>query len=102
MMIRRKAFESLGGFDERFFLYWEDADFCFRLKGAGWSVVYNPGERVTHLTGRSSVKAHRRSLLAFHRSAYLYYATHVVPSPWHPARWFARVALTARAWWRMR
>jgi GT2 family glycosyltransferase len=73
MMIRREAFESVEGFDERFFLYWEDADFCFRLKRAGWSVVYNPGTGVTHLTGRSSAKAQRRSLVAFHRSAYLYY-----------------------------
>jgi hypothetical protein len=73
MMIRREAFDAVDGFDEQFFLYWEDADFCFRLKRAGWSVVYNPGERVTHLTGRSSARAQRRSLLVFHRSAYRYY-----------------------------
>jgi GT2 family glycosyltransferase len=73
MMIRREAFESVEGFDERFFMYWEDADFCFRLKRAGWSVVYHPGGRVTHLTGRSSARAHRRSLVAFHRSAYRYF-----------------------------
>ncbi len=73
MMVRREAFESVGGLDEQFFLYWEDADFCLRLKRAGWSVVYNPGERVTHLTGRSSAKARRQSLLAFHRSAYRYF-----------------------------
>lgn len=73
MMVRREAFEAVDGFDERFFLYWEDADFCLRLRRAGWSVVYNPGERVTHLTGRSSARAQRRSLLAFHRSAYRYF-----------------------------
>jgi len=38
----------------------------------------------------------------FHESAYRYYATHVVPSPWHPARWLARVALPLRGWWRGR
>jgi GT2 family glycosyltransferase len=73
MMIRREAFESVEGFDERFFMYWEDADFCLRLKRAGWPVVYNPRESVTHLTGRSSARAHTRSLLAFHRSAFLYF-----------------------------
>jgi GT2 family glycosyltransferase len=73
MMIRRDAFESVDGFDEHFFLYWEDADFCFRLKRAGWSVAYNPCVGVTHLTGRSSATAERRSLVAFHRSAYHYF-----------------------------
>jgi GT2 family glycosyltransferase len=73
MMIRREAFLSVGGFDERFFLYWEDADFCFRLKRAGWSTVYNPEVAVTHLTGRSSVTAQTPSLIAFHRSAYRYF-----------------------------
>jgi GT2 family glycosyltransferase len=73
MMIRREAFDAVGGFDEGFFLYWEDADFCFRLKRAGWSVVYHPGGRVTHLAGRSSSRAQRRSLVAFHRSAYRYF-----------------------------
>ena len=57
MMVRRTAFESVGGMDERFFLYWEDADLCFRLKRAGWSTVYNPVATVTHLTGRSSARA---------------------------------------------
>jgi GT2 family glycosyltransferase len=73
MMIRREAFESIDGFDEGFFLYWEDADFCFRLKRAGWSTVYNPCAAVTHLTGRSSARAQRQSLRAFHRSAYRYF-----------------------------
>jgi GT2 family glycosyltransferase len=73
MMIRRDAFESVHGFDEHFFLYWEDADFCFRLKRAGWSVAYNPCAGVTHLTGRSSATAERQSLVAFHRSAYRYF-----------------------------
>src|ERR1700737_5178906 len=72
-MIRRDAFESVDCFDEHFFLYWEDADFCFRLKRAGWAVAYNPCVAVTHLTGRSSATAERRSLVAFHRSAYRYF-----------------------------
>jgi GT2 family glycosyltransferase len=73
MMIRRASFESAGGFDEGFFLYWEDADFCFRVRRQGWSVVYYPGVGVTHLTGRSSARAQRQSLIAFHRSAYRYF-----------------------------
>jgi GT2 family glycosyltransferase len=79
LMVRRDAFESVGGMDEKFFLYWEDADLCFRLKREGWLTMYVPLARVTHLTGRSSAKAQRQSLIAFHRSAYRYYCKHGGP-----------------------
>ena len=80
MMVRRTAFEAVGGMDERFFLYWEDADLCFRLKQQGWLTTYNPVVAVTHLTGRSSSKARRESLIAFHRSAYWYFRKHGGPA----------------------
>jgi N-acetylglucosaminyl-diphospho-decaprenol L-rhamnosyltransferase len=76
MMIERNAFESVGGMDEQFFLYWEDADLCFRLKRAGWLTVYNPVGGITHLTSRSSSLARKQSLVAFHRSAYRYFRKH--------------------------
>ena len=102
LLIRRELFERVGGFDERFFLYWEDADLCRRLRDLGYTIRYVPAARVVHVGGHSARTARRLAAHAFHRSAYLYYATHIVPSPWHPARWFARVALTARAYWRGR
>ena len=102
MLVRREAFDLVGGFDERYFLYWEDADLCRRLRAHGLVTRYVPGARVVHAGGASARTESRESTRAFHRSAYLYYATHVVPSPWHPARWFARAALSARAWWRAR
>ena len=48
LLVRRDCFEQLGGLDEGFFLYYEDADFCRRAADAGWSVVYDPGVEVTH------------------------------------------------------
>jgi N-acetylglucosaminyl-diphospho-decaprenol L-rhamnosyltransferase len=102
MLVRREAFDLVGGFDERYFLYWEDADLCRRLRERGWTTRYVPAARVRHSGGASAKTHSREATRAFHRSAYLYYATHLVPSPWHPARWFARAALAARAWWRMR
>ena len=102
MLVRREPFDLVGGFDERYFLYWEDADLCRRLRERGWTTRYVPRARVRHAGGASAKTRSREATREFHRSAYLYYATHVVPSAWHPARWFARVALTARAWWRMR
>jgi GT2 family glycosyltransferase len=76
MMVRRAAFEAARGMDEGFFLYWEDADLCYRLKRAGWLTMYNPVAGIVHLTSRSSSRAQRQSLVAFHRSAYRYFRKH--------------------------
>ena len=75
MMVRRDAFVAVSGMDEGFFLYWEDADLCFRLKRAGWRTVYCPLASVTHLCGRSS-RSSPASIVAFHRSAYRYFTKH--------------------------
>jgi len=48
MLIRRACWADLSGFDESFFLYYEDADFCRRAWDAGWSVWYEPGLQLTH------------------------------------------------------
>jgi GT2 family glycosyltransferase len=56
MMIRRAAFDAVGGFDERFTYYGEDADLCLRLRKAQWHVVHVPQSRVTHIRGGSSTK----------------------------------------------
>jgi GT2 family glycosyltransferase len=79
MLVRRDAFEAIGGMDEGFFLYWEDADFCRRLKRAGWRTMYLPSAGATHMGGRSSRHAADASLEAFHRSAFRLYRKHGGP-----------------------
>jgi GT2 family glycosyltransferase len=76
MMVRHDAFEAVGGMDEGYFLYWEDADLCRRLKNVGWRTTYWPGVRVVHSGGRSSQTSPFGAALAFHRSAYRYYLKH--------------------------
>jgi GT2 family glycosyltransferase len=97
MMIRRRAFEAVGGMDERFFLYWEDADLCMRLRAAGWPTVYCTQAAVTHLTSRSSAHARTQSLVAFHESAYLYFRKHsrhaAIASPFVFLLLYGRLAL---------
>ena len=72
-MTRRDAFERVGGFDEGFFMYWEDADYCRRIAAAGLRRVYLPGVCIRHLTGRSAEHAPAAAVRAFHRSAYRLY-----------------------------
>ena len=54
MMIRRAVFESIGLFDERFFLYYEETDFCLRAHGAGFPTWYVPESRVAHVGSAST------------------------------------------------
>jgi GT2 family glycosyltransferase len=76
MLVRRDAFDAVGGLDEGFFLYWEDADLCRRLQRAGWRTAYVPQAAAMHIGGRSSRHAADASLEAFHRSAYRLYTKH--------------------------
>jgi glycosyltransferase involved in cell wall biosynthesis len=76
MIVRRIAFAAVGVFDERFFMYWEDADWCRRMNAGGWKVVYFPQASVVHYVGGSSNKRVFKSQVAFHRSAYLLFEKH--------------------------
>lgn len=57
MMIRREAYEAVGGFDERYFVYLEDTDFCLRCAEAGWETVYFPDVALRHVHSRASSHA---------------------------------------------
>jgi GT2 family glycosyltransferase len=56
MMVRREAYESVGGMDERFFLYLEDVDWCFRMKKQGWKVQYAHSAVMKHHHRRESAR----------------------------------------------
>jgi len=54
MIVRRKVFENVGLLDERYFMYFEETDFCLRARRAGWTCWYIPASRVVHLVGQCS------------------------------------------------
>ena len=54
LMVRRDVFDRVGLLDERYFMYYEEVDFCRRARDAGWPCWYVPDSRVVHLVGRSS------------------------------------------------
>lgn len=53
ILVRRSAIEAVGLFDEGIFMFYEEADLCYRLKRAGWSIVYTPHTTVVHYGGGS-------------------------------------------------
>jgi GT2 family glycosyltransferase len=81
MLVRRAAVEAVGPLDERYWLYMEDLDWCYRFGEAGWPVLYWPGVEVTHEKGGSSGHPRRwRTNYAFHRGMWLFYRTHYAPT----------------------
>jgi N-acetylglucosaminyl-diphospho-decaprenol L-rhamnosyltransferase len=79
LLARRRALESVGGFDEGFFLFEEDADLCRRLRGAGWRVLFTPAAEVRHALGRSMDQAPEAARLEYDRSHVRYYRKHNGP-----------------------
>lgn len=76
MFVRREVYERLQGFDERFFMYCEDVDFCYRVWKAGWKVVYYPEAQIVHAIGRSTDRVANKMIRQFHKSMYLFYKKH--------------------------
>ncbi len=76
MVVRREAVDHVGPMDERFFMYWEDADWCRRMWQKGWKVVYFPKSSIVHFAGVSSEKNIFRSVLEFHKSIYRLFQKH--------------------------
>jgi N-acetylglucosaminyl-diphospho-decaprenol L-rhamnosyltransferase len=69
-LARRDAFDSVDGFDERYFMYVEDLDLCWRLHRAGWAVRFVPSARVVHDQGSSTRRRPGRMLVAHHVSTF--------------------------------
>ena len=76
LLTRRETIESVGLFDEDFFMYAEDVDWCFRMKQAGWHVVYFPAASILHHIGRSTRKVVFRMTYERHKSMWRFYRKH--------------------------
>ncbi len=109
-LVPHPVLKEVGGFDERFFLYYEEVDLCLRIKAAGYRIQYWPDVVVTHLGGASAMKVagepfcpkEAQLLLARMRSKLLYYRKHhgwwgawsarIIEEGWHLLRlmknWF--------------
>lgn len=75
MMVRRGAIQRVGLFDEIFWMYGEDLDWAYRIKQAGWIVMYNPRVTVTHVK-RAASRQSRRAQREFYRAMLIFYRKH--------------------------
>ena len=72
MMFRTELISDIGLFDERFFLYFEDTDFCHRAK-KNWKIIYNPDCTITHLKRESFKNSNKNINYEFYKSLYYFY-----------------------------
>jgi GT2 family glycosyltransferase len=94
LLVRREALEQVGPFDEAFFLFSEETDWCYRAHRAGWKVVFTPEAECVHVGGashggrlyRENVRGHLRFL-----------AKHQGPRAAERARLLLRLSLLLRA-----
>ena len=97
LLLRRKAFDAIGGFDERYFMYMEDVDLGDRLGRSGWLNVYVPDSEILHDKGHSTGRNPARNLRAHHDSTYIYLSDRHKGRWQAPLRWTMKGALRARA-----
>ncbi|MDR5700374.1 glycosyltransferase family 2 protein [Agromyces aerolatus] len=96
LAVRREAFERIGGFDDGFFMYFEDVDLGYRLGVAGFTNVYEPAAVVTHVGAHSTSKHGRRMLEAHHRSTMRFLEKRYHGPVYAPVRGLLRVGLALR------
>lgn len=97
LMARKSVLDDVGRLDERFFMYWEDADLCFRIKQENWKVYCVPAAVVVHYEGKSSVgPGSSRLIVEFNRSVYRYYRKHHIAYDCDPRNVAALCGLSMR------
>jgi len=73
MMVRRKALEQIGLLDEKFFLFLEETDWCYRMKKAGWKIYHIPQAEILHFQGKSAEAEKGKARIEYYRSRYHYF-----------------------------
>ncbi len=73
MLVRRKAFDEVGGFDPGYFFFFEETDLAVRLRKAGWRVVHEPRAKAVHLQGGSAKSHPAPARIEFYRSRYIFF-----------------------------
>jgi N-acetylglucosaminyl-diphospho-decaprenol L-rhamnosyltransferase len=94
LLVRRQAVEQVGMLDERFFMFYDEVDWCFRMKAAGWRVFYVPEAQVVHHVAASVRQVGFEAYRRLFESQQRYFRKHAAWPTW-AAVWLAgRVGLT--------
>ena len=95
MLVRAAAATEVGCFDERFWMYGEDLDWCLRFHQAGWRVAYRPATTIHHVK-RAASRGSRRARFEFQRAMWLFYAKHYAATTSLPVHALVMLGLALR------
>lgn len=102
LMVRRSVFEKIGGFDEGYFMYFEDVDLGYRLSKEGLTRLFIPSAVVVHSGAHSTTSESAKMLQVHHDSAYRYLEKKYAGPVLAPVRWTLRAGLAVRSWYLIR
>jgi GT2 family glycosyltransferase len=99
MLVRREAIEQVGLMDEAYFVYAEEADWCYRFCRAGWRRVFTPSARILHLDGggKSTAQVNIKMSVQLQKSLMIYHRKNLGFAAWAAAKVIYLVSNSARA-----
>jgi len=106
MAIRREVLEKVGYLDERFFMYGEDLDWCWRIKQSGLKILYTPETSITHFKGKSTDLRQWKQVKQFYKAMILFSEKHLRSYSIFAPLWLIKIvvwkfAIAAFIWRRM-
>ncbi len=76
LLIKRAVFDQVGLFDEDYFMLFEEVDWCYRVKQAGWEIWFTPAARIVHHMGQAIKQVKIKMILSSHRGMYRFWQKH--------------------------
>jgi GT2 family glycosyltransferase len=97
MVVKREVIEKVGMMDEDYYLYGDDLDWCYRIKSAGWKVVYFPETKIIHYGGKGGTgKKPYFNIYHFYRSAFIFYRKHLARKYFFLINWLVYFGIFLR------
>jgi len=96
MIVRREVRDQVGMLDERYFMYGEDLDWSFRMKQAGWRIMYVPSTTVVHVKRAASRQSRTATIHAFHEAMRIFYHRHYERHYPRPLAWLTYAVINVR------
>ena len=98
MLVRTHVIQEVGLFDEAFFMYGEDLDWCYRIKAYGWQIWYDPRTVIRHYKRVSSTRRAVPSIKAFYEAMRIFHRKHFEQQTWGPLNWLIYTGITLKEW----
>ncbi|MBX4188053.1 MAG: glycosyltransferase family 2 protein [Candidatus Doudnabacteria bacterium] len=96
MLVPKKVVDSVGMLDEQFFFYGEDLDWCYRIKEAGYKIIYFPSAEILHLKWSSSRNIPFKIVKVAHIAMIVFYKKHYAPKYPAPFNWLVYAGIYSR------